>query len=138
MVTGISHVLLLVRDADEAIAFWRDRVGVPLLDDAPLPGGARWIALMPGTPEEVQIALCEGPRAGLADPGARADDRLRAGAWPVMTFRVDDCHATVEALRAKGVAIVSPAREEAWGVEAFFADPDGYVYSLVERRRHAT
>jgi catechol 2,3-dioxygenase-like lactoylglutathione lyase family enzyme len=138
MVTGISHVLLLVRDAEEAIAFWRDRIGLSVAHDARLPGGARWVTLTAGSAEDAQIALCEGPRAGLADPSARADDRLRAGVWPVLTFLVDDCHATVEALRGKGVAIVSPARVEPWGVEAFFADPDGHVYSLVERRRRAT
>jgi catechol 2,3-dioxygenase-like lactoylglutathione lyase family enzyme len=80
--------VIAVTDLDRAREFYEHRLG---LDGAETPGG--WAA---SADHGTVLNLLSGvPSAGSAD-------------WPVATFRVDDVHATVRALRSRGVPFLGP------------------------------
>jgi catechol 2,3-dioxygenase-like lactoylglutathione lyase family enzyme len=111
VVTGISVVYLYVRDFEAAIAFFRDRLGVPLQPD-----GTGWAeAALGGT----RFAL-HAWHEGAPEPGSGG---VR------ISFRVDDVDAAAARLRAAGVE-VGPVQREEYGAHCDVIGPEGYVVSL--------
>jgi methylmalonyl-CoA/ethylmalonyl-CoA epimerase len=113
----IGQVALPVRDLDRAVAFYRDRLGLPFLFAYP-----PLAFLMAGT---VRLML-----SAQAQPGAGSS---------VIYFRVADVAAAHAALRARGVAFIdvphivhSAPDHELW--MAFFADGEGNTLALMEER----
>jgi predicted enzyme related to lactoylglutathione lyase len=49
-------------------------------------------------------------------------------------FNTDDCHATYEELKAKGVEFLSAPAERPYGIEAVFKDNSGNWFSLTQPR----
>jgi catechol 2,3-dioxygenase-like lactoylglutathione lyase family enzyme len=123
VVAQSATVRYFVGDLDEAIAFYRDRLGFeeelqPSSTFAMLyRGDLRLLLSVPGEPH----ALADGT---LPEPGG----------WNRISLRVSDLHATVAALRAEGVTF---RRELAAGVAvdtALVADPSGNLVELFEAR----
>jgi catechol 2,3-dioxygenase-like lactoylglutathione lyase family enzyme len=70
MIRRIATVSLVVADYDEAIAFYRDRLGFQLVADTPLGGGKRWVLVAPaGGGARLLLALADGEaeRARIGD-----------------------------------------------------------------------
>jgi catechol 2,3-dioxygenase-like lactoylglutathione lyase family enzyme len=118
-----ATVRYFVGDLDEAIAFYRDRLGFEE-EMHPSPtfamlyrGDLRLLLSVPGEPHAL-------PDGTLPEPGG----------WNRISLRVSNLHATVAALRAQGVAF---RREIAAGVAvdtALIADPSGNLVELFESR----
>lgn len=122
----IATVALIVADYDEAIAFYRDRMGFALLADTDLGGGKRWVLVAP-----------RGGGAKLLL--ARADnDRQRAmigdqGAGRVMLFlETTDFAGDHARLTHAGVAFIEAPRHEAYGSVAVFEDLYGNRWDLIQ------
>ena len=123
VVTQAATVRYFVEDLDEAIAFYRDRLGFEEeLHPSPTfamlyRGDLRLLLSVPGEPH----ALADGT---LPEPGG----------WNRISLRVSDLHSTVAALRAEGVTL---RREIATGIAvdtALVADPSGNLVELFEPR----
>jgi catechol 2,3-dioxygenase-like lactoylglutathione lyase family enzyme len=122
----IGSVALLVRDYDEAIAFFVDTLGFRLVEDTPLPLGKRWVRVAP-------------PAGGAALLLARADGEAqqagigRQAAGRVFLFlETDDFVRDHRAMVEAGVAFVEAPRREAYGIVAVFEDLYGNRWDLIE------
>lgn len=130
MLNRVSHVSLVVRDQQEALEWFREKFGFEVLADEPMPDReGRWLTVAPPAQAELEILL-EPLDWGLGgdDPEGKKALLGRNG----FVFGVDDCQATVEELRDRGVEIVSEPERVPWGVSALVADLYGNVHNLVE------
>jgi catechol 2,3-dioxygenase-like lactoylglutathione lyase family enzyme len=122
VISGVSQVVVPVRDQDEALEFWTERIGFQLMSDETF-GDERWIELGPGD---------EGPRIVLslrAEGDARPSVRDEHPHSPVF-FTCDDVNGTYRELHERGVDFPTPPVQMHFGWWAMFADQDGTRYAL--------
>lgn len=118
MIKRMKFVSIPVRDQDQALKFWTEKVGLQVTTDRPFMPGVRWI--------ELKIP---GGQTGLVlftPPGQEA----RIGQFQNISFDCDNVQKTYEELSAKGVEFVSPPKKESWGTSAIFKDPDGNSFVM--------
>lgn len=128
MAQRLAHFTLLVREYDEAIAFYVDKLGFDLLEDTDLGGGKRWVRVGPrdgGMALLLARAVDERQRAGV---GAQAGGRV------FVFLETDDFARDFEALRARGVSFLEEPRHEPYGWVVVFEDLYGNRFDLLERR----
>ena len=104
MIEGIAAIWLPVTDMERAVAFYRDQLGLDVMDH-----DGDWSEVTAGD-QRIGLNASEAP-AG--DGGA------------VIAFAVDDIEATVDTLKDKGVEFAGELSEHPWGRIAPFKDPDG-------------
>ncbi len=135
MSQGVDVVGIYVLDQDEALAFYVEKVGFRVHTDVKN-GDYRWLTLQ--HPEQPSFQL------GVFAPGPPMHDvattqTLRAmvakGAMPPLVLRVDDCRATCERLRSRGVELTQEPVERFGAVDAGFRDPSGNGWKVIEARR---
>ena len=123
----IAHVALLVRDYDEAISYFVDRLGFRLLEDTRLDQAKRWVLVAPPGASETALLLA---RARGAEQEAAIG---RQGGGRVMFFlRTDDFWRDYERLAANGVSFVESPRHETYGTVVVFEDLYGNRWDLVQ------
>jgi catechol 2,3-dioxygenase-like lactoylglutathione lyase family enzyme len=125
---------LYVRDQDEALAFYTEKVGFRVHTDA-RNGNYRWLTVQ--HPDQPSFQL------GLFVPGAPIHDEATAqslreavakGAMPPLVLVVDDVRATFEQLQARGVEFTQEPIARFGGVDAGFRDPSGNGWKLNQAR----
>ena len=134
MITKLSHATIYVTDQDEALDFYSNKLGFEVRTDAKM-GDFRWLTVGPKG-QDLEIVLMKPA------PGMMMDDEtldqvmalVSKGALGAGVFDTDDCHATYEQLKAKGVEFMSEPQERPYGIEATFKDTSGNWFSLTERR----
>lgn len=125
----IATVSLIVRDYDEAIAYYRDRLGFALIEDIPLGNGKRWVTVSPaGSGARLLLARAEG-----AAQWARIGDQTagRVGFF----LETDDFARDHAAMLGAGVRFLEAPRHESYGIVAVFADLYGNKWDLIEPKR---
>ena len=132
---GVEVVGLYVRDQNEALAFYVEKLGFRVHTDVGS-GDYRWLTVQ--HPEQPSFQL------GLFIPGPPVHDAattqtLRAmvakGAMPPMVLVVNDCRAACEQMRAKGVEFTQEPVDRFGTVDAGFRDPSGNGWKLIQARR---
>jgi catechol 2,3-dioxygenase-like lactoylglutathione lyase family enzyme len=135
MIKGVSHVSVFVRDQEEAKAFYTDKLGLEVRQDATLDelGGYRWLTVGPRDQPEVNIILgTPGPPAHDEDTAKAILDVISKGATGPGILTTDDCRAACEELKGRGVELAQEPEERFYGVDAAFRDPSGNLWRLVE------
>ena len=134
MIKRMSHATIFVNNQEEALAFYRDKLGFEVHTDAMVGEDFRWLTLNTKDQPDFEIVLME-PKAGMLMDEATAT-QLRAiiekGVLGAGAFHTDDCHATYEELKSKGVEFVSEPAERPYGIEAVFKDNSGNWFSLTQ------
>lgn len=134
MITNVSLVSVWVRDQDESLAFYTDVLGFSVGDDVRLAPDFRWLTVFHPTQPELHLHLTT-PSKPLSDDLIAAMQRAQAeGGMPGVGLNVDDCRATYEQLKAKGVEFLQEPSERPYGVEALMRDNSGNWMVLVEPR----
>jgi catechol 2,3-dioxygenase-like lactoylglutathione lyase family enzyme len=132
----ITHVNVWVHDQDEALAFYTDKVGLEVRDDVSLPelGGFRWLTVGPPGQPDIALALIAIPGAPVLDEdtAAKLKEIVAKGAAGGVFFSTDDCQATYEELKGRGVEFTEEPSERPYGVDAAFRDPSGNSARLVQ------
>lgn len=124
----IATVTLVVRDYDEAIGFFRDKLGFALVADTPLGAGKRWVLVAPpGGAARLLLAEADG----MAQE-ARIGDQT--GGRVGFFLETDDFARDHAAFSAAGVRFLEPPRHEAYGSVAVFEDICGNKWDLIEPR----
>lgn len=134
MIKALSHATIFVLNQDDALAFYRDKLGFEVRTDARM-GDFRWLTVGPKEQKDVEIVLFE-PRAGGphdAETAAALRTLVAKGALGGGVFQTADCRATYEELVAKGVEFSSPPTERPYGIEAVMKDNSGNWFSLTQR-----
>jgi catechol 2,3-dioxygenase-like lactoylglutathione lyase family enzyme len=128
MTQAIARVALLVRDYDEAIAYYTSCLGFVLIEDTPLGGGKRWVVVAPpGGGTAVLLA-----RAVTPEQAARVGDQ--AGGRVFLFLGTDDFGRDYHAMRSRGVIFAEEPRREAYGPVAVFVDLYGNRWDLLQTR----
>lgn len=118
MITNISLLSLWVKDIEESLAFYTDVLGFAVGDDFQLGPDFRWTTVFHPRQPEIHLHLST-PSGPLPDYLIEAMNRAQdEGGLPGVGMNVDDCWATYEDLKAKGVEFLHAPEERAYGVEA--------------------
>ncbi len=124
MIKSIHSAAITVRDQDQALDFYVDKLGFQKLSDDEYAPGLRWIVVAP-----------PGAQTGLAlnSPQATGENPEAIGTYSGISLITDDLNATYEELRARGVAFTGAPERMPWGAPAtWFTDPDGNRFFLTE------
>ena len=136
MSLSISHVHVIVDDPDDALAFYRDTLGLTVVNEVENEG-LRWITLQTDSQPEIQIVLSQ-PHAGRSKEDGDAIAALLAkGALGTVQFRTDDLDTTFEKVAsADGDAVLSEPADQFWGVrDAAVRDPAGNHLRIEQAKR---
>ena len=134
MSQGVDVVGVYVRDQDEALAFYVDKLGFRVHTDV-RNGPFRWLTVQHAEQPSFQL--------GLFTPGPPMQDEataqaLRAlvakGAMPPLVLVVDDCRAAFDRFRSSGVEFTQEPVERFGSVDASFRDPSGNGWKLIQAR----
>jgi catechol 2,3-dioxygenase-like lactoylglutathione lyase family enzyme len=137
MITSIANTQVWVHDQDEALAFYTEKLGFELREDVTVPemGNFRWLTVgVPGQ-EDVAITLMAIPGPPVFDEETRGQilSLVAKGALGGLFFATDDCRATYEELRSRGVEFTQEPVEQPYGVDAGFRDSSGNHMRMAER-----
>jgi catechol 2,3-dioxygenase-like lactoylglutathione lyase family enzyme len=137
MITRLSHATIYVLDQDEALKFYRDKLGFEVRNDMTMDNGFRWLTVGPKTQPELELILME-VREGFmfdAEKVAMMKNLIQSGAMGAGVLEVDDCRKTYAELKAKGVEFMSEPEERFYGVEALLKDNSGNWFSMTQRKK---
>jgi catechol 2,3-dioxygenase-like lactoylglutathione lyase family enzyme len=123
----LGSVCLLVRDYDEATAYYVDKLGFGLVEDTPLGDGKRWVLLAPPGSRETRLLLAQ---AAGPEQSARIGDQ--AGGRVFLFLHTDDFWRDYRAYQARGVIFCEQPRHEAYGTVAVFEDLYGNRWDLLQ------
>ncbi|MFN7960696.1 MAG: VOC family protein [Thermoanaerobaculia bacterium] len=124
----------LVRDYDEALAFFLDALRFERVADEPLPGGKRWLVVAPPGGRGAALLL-----ARAATPEQRAQLGKQAGGRVAFFLETEDFQGDYRHLEARGVKFLESPREEPYGTVVVFEDLYGNRWDLLEpasKRNH--
>jgi predicted enzyme related to lactoylglutathione lyase len=131
MLKRLSHSMVYVLDQNRALDFYTQKLGLEVREDATM-GDFRWLTVgVPGQPE-LEIALME-PKVGMMydeESVAHLRALIAKGVLGGGAFDTEDCQATYEALKARGVEFHGPPEKQPWGLAAVFKDDSGNFFSL--------
>ena len=137
MLKSLTNVTIWVHDQDEALAFYTDKLGLELRDDVTLPelNNFRWLTVgVPG--QDVAVSLVAVPGPPVFDDQTREQIMtvMAKGAAGGLIFSTDDCKASYEELKGRGVEFQQEPTEQPYGIDAGFRDPSGNQSRLVQPR----
>ena len=135
MKQGVEVVGLYVRDQDEALAFYVEKLGFRAHTDVGN-GDYRWLTVQHPDQPSFQLGLFK-PGPPMVD--AATAEALRAvvakGAMPPLVLTVDDCRVAYDRMRAAGVEFTQEPVDRYGTVDAGFRDPSGNGWKMIQARR---
>lgn len=133
MITGVSLFGVWVRDIDEALQFYTDKLGFQVGTDVTLNDGYRWATVFHPDHPELHVNL-QIPGPPMDPESAEFLNRsLDKGVMHAFGLATTDCRKTYEELRSKGVEFVAEPADRPYGVEAIAVDPSGNKLVVVEQ-----
>lgn len=134
MTQGVNVVGIYVRDQDEALAFYVDKLGFRVQSDF-RNGNYRWLTVQHPEQASFQLGLFK-PGAPVHDPATAQtlEEVVAKGAMPPLVLMVDDCRATHKRLSARGVEFTQEPVERYGAIDAGFRDPSGNGWKMIEAR----
>ena len=127
MTQRIGCVALMVRDYDEAIAYFTAKLGFSLIEDTPLGPGKRWVVVAPVGSAGTGLLLAKA----VGDEQDRAVGH-QTGGRVFLFLHTDDFQRDHAAYRQRGVRFVEEPRHEPYGTVAVFEDLYGNRWDLIE------
>lgn len=129
MSRAIACVALLVRDYDDAIAWYRDALGFVLLQDEDHGGGKRWVRMAPPGNAAFSLLLARG-----VTPRQQAAIGDQHGGRVGFFLHTDDFARDHARLQAAGATFEEAPRHEPYGTVVVFRDLYGNRWDLIEPR----
>jgi len=117
----------VVRDYDEARAFFTQVLGFTLVEDTPLGGGKRWVLVRPPNSPGTSLLLA---RAATAEQESRIGNQT--GGRVFLFLHTDDFWRDYQQMTARGVKFREQPRQETYGTVAVFEDLYGNKWDLLE------
>ena len=125
MPQSLAHVTLLVRDYEEALAFFTGPLGFRVIEDSPRPGGKRWLVVAPPGSSGTSLLLAE------ADTPEQVQQIGKQGGGRVFLFlQTDDFLRDYRLMQASDVKFLEAPRHESYGMVAVFEDLYGNKWDL--------
>ncbi len=127
MPQSILHVSLLVKDYDEAIAFYRDKLNFELIEDTRLSAEKRWVVIAPPGNSAMSLVLAKAQT-----PEERRQVGMQAGGRVFLFLHTDNFQRDYEQIQKNGVEFTRESETFDYGTVAVFADLYGNQWDLLE------
>ena len=137
MITKMSHVLIWVKDQQQALEFYRDKLGFEVDTDAAMGPDFRWLTMRIKDQPGFEIILAE-PKAGMLldeESAAQLRSLIDKGVLGGGVFDADDIYKTYEDLKAHGVEFKGPPSVQEWGTATVLKDNSGNWFSLSQEKQ---
>lgn len=128
MALTLGYVTVVVRDYDEAVAYFIDQLGFELVEDTPLGEGKRWVVVRPSGSRGPSLLLARS-----STPEQEAHVGNQTGGRVFLFLHTDDFWRDYRAMKERGVRFVEQPRKEAYGMVAVFEDLYGNRWDLAGR-----
>ncbi|HMJ73097.1 MAG TPA: VOC family protein [Solirubrobacterales bacterium] len=132
----IANAQLWVHDQDEALAFYTEKVGMEVRADVTMPemGDFRWLTIGPPGQEDVSITLMAIPGPPVMDDESAEQLRtvMAKGFAGTVFLTTEDCQASYEELKGRGVEFTETPEERPYGIDSGFRDPSGNSIRLTQ------
>jgi catechol 2,3-dioxygenase-like lactoylglutathione lyase family enzyme len=127
MPQSLAHVTLLVREYEEALAFFTGALGFRIIEDTPRPGGKRRLVVAPPGSSGTSLLLAQ------ADTPEQVQQIGKQGAGRVFLFlQTDDFLRDYRLMQASDVKFLETPRHEYYGIVAVFEDLYGNKWDLLQ------
>ena len=131
MIKTTSLTAIYVLDQQEALDFYVGKLGLEVSADVDM-GFMRWLTVRaPGDAFEVLLELPDRP-GSTPETAAQVRELVTKGAGNWLGFHTDDCRATYEELRAKGVEFSEEPTEHFYGIDCSLRDPFGNAIRIMQ------
>jgi len=122
----IAHIALIVKDYDEAIRFYTEKLNFDLIEDTELSDTKRWVLVRPKGEGGCSILLAKA----VGDEQTSSIGN-QTGGRVFLFLRTEDFWRDYNAMLEKGVAFVREPKNEAYGTVAVFKDLYGNLWDLI-------
>lgn len=133
MIENMTHVMLFVKNYEEALDFYTNKLGFVKVADVNLAPELRFLTVAPGG-RGTEIIL-HMPNATMQGEDEAKMEAELIGKTPSLMFKVDDCKKTCDELRSKGVVITKEPEKAPFGIQACIEDLYGNPLWLIEHPR---
>jgi uncharacterized glyoxalase superfamily protein PhnB len=137
----IANAHMWVNDQDEALEFYTQKLGMEVRIDARMPemGNFRWLTVGPVGQPDVSIVLMAipGPPIMDADTAEQVRTLMAKGFAGTVFLTTDDCRASYEELKGRGVEFSEPPEDRPYGIDSGFRDPSGNSIRVTQVRELA-
>jgi catechol 2,3-dioxygenase-like lactoylglutathione lyase family enzyme len=127
MPQSLAHVTFLVRDYEEALAFFIESLGFRLVEDSPLPGDKRWLVVAPPGSRGASLLLAQA-----ATPEQLQEVGNQAAGRVFLFLHTDDFWRDYRLMQAASVKFIEQPRQESYGTVAVFEDLYGNKWDLLQ------
>jgi predicted enzyme related to lactoylglutathione lyase len=132
----IANAQLWVHDQDEALEFYTKKVGLEVRADVTVPelGNFRWLTVAPPGQSDFAIVLMAIPGPPVIDAETSEEIRnlMAKGFAGTVFLTTDDCEASYEELRGRGVEFTEAPEKRPYGIDSGFRDPSGNSLRLTQ------
>jgi catechol 2,3-dioxygenase-like lactoylglutathione lyase family enzyme len=132
----IANSQLWVHDQDEALDFYTQKLGFEVRSDVTLPelGDFRWLTVGPAGQPDFAITLMAVPGPPVMEPetAEQVKDLMAKGFAGTVFLTTEDCQASYDELKGRGVEFSEPPEERPYGIDAGFRDPSGNSFRLTQ------
>ena len=126
---SIIHIALVVRNYDEAIEFYCQKLHFKLIEDSHQPEqDKRWVVVAPPGSNGANLLLA---RASTAEQEACIGNQT--GGRVFLFLSTDDFWRDFREMRSAGINFVREPKDEPYGTVAVFEDLYGNLWDLIER-----
>ena len=122
VITGIASTSVFVKDQQESLNFWMEKLGFEVICDIILESNFRWLEIAPNS---------SGSSINLYPKSLISKKDLKP--MPVIVFRTDDIRSTFNNLKTKGVTFSRNPLKSILGIYAMFKDLDGNEFLILEK-----
>lgn len=124
---SLGYISFLVREYDEAIAFFTETLNFRLVEDTILSETKRWVLVAPPSSQETCLLLA---RAATPEQESRIGNQT--GGRVFLFLHTDDFQRDYQNMKAKGIKFLTEPRKESYGTVAVFEDLYGNKWDLLE------
>ena len=132
----LSTYQLWVHDQEEALAFYTQRLGFDVRSDVTVPelGNFRWLTVGPPAQPDIAIVLMAipGPPVMDAETAEQVRTLMSKGFAGTVFLTTEDCNASYEELKGRGVEFSEQPEERPYGIDSAFRDPSGNHIRLTQ------
>ncbi|MDQ3106318.1 MAG: VOC family protein [Actinomycetota bacterium] len=132
----IATAQVWVHDQEEALAFYTQKLGMEVREDVTVAemGNFRWLTVGPAGQNDIAIVLMAIPGPPMMDEDTTAQVRelMAKGFAGTVFLTTDDCQASYEELKSRGVEFVEAPEQRPYGIDAGFRDPSGNSFRLTQ------
>jgi predicted enzyme related to lactoylglutathione lyase len=132
----LSLTQLWVHDQDEALAFYTQKLGMEVRVDVTMAemGYFRWLTVGPVGQPDVAIVLMPiaGPPMMDEETAEQVRTLMAKGFAGAVFLTTDDCRASYEELKARGVEFSEEPEDRPYGIDCGFRDPSGNSFRLTQ------